>query len=186
MIVAVPLALAIMSPLLQWRSPVYIAAGIAGILGLALMVFQPLLVSDVLPGVRSFRGRRIHRVVGICVVLAVVVHVGALWVTSPPDVIDVLLFRSPAPFSVWGAIAMWAVLAAAGLALLRRRMRLGAWRIGHTMLVSLAVVTTVLHAVLIEGTMEPVTKAVLCAAAVFALGVTIWRRRVWVAFTRRP
>ena len=45
--------------------------------------------------------------------LTVIVHVAGLWLTSPPDVIDVLLFRSPTPFSAWGAIAMWAVFAAA-------------------------------------------------------------------------
>ena len=67
-------------------------------------------------------------------VVAVVIHVAALWITSPPDVVDALLFASPTPFSAWGVIAMWAVFAAALLAALRRRLRLRprTWRIAFT------------------------------------------------------
>ena len=31
--------------------------------------------------------------------VAVVIHVAGLWITSPPDMIDALLFTSPTPFS---------------------------------------------------------------------------------------
>ncbi len=37
-------------------------------------------------------------------------------ITRPPDVVDVLLFHSPAPFSIWGVMAMWAIFVAALLA----------------------------------------------------------------------
>ena len=109
--VLVPLALAAMSPLLQWRQPVYIAAGFAGIIAMCLLLLQPLLAGGLLPGLTGLRGRRLHRWTGALLVTAVLLHVAGLFVTSPPDVIDALLFRSPTPFSAWGVIAMGAVLA---------------------------------------------------------------------------
>lgn len=177
--VAVPIAAAASSPLLAWREPVYIAAGLAGVISLALLLFQPLLVGGYLPGLNGFRGRGLHRWVGGALVAAVVIHVVALWITSPPDVIDVLLFRSPTAFSAWGAIAMWAVFIAAGLAVLRRRLRLQAWRLAHSSLALVTIVCTVVHAVLIEGTMEPVSKALLCLLVVVATGKVMIDRRVW-------
>lgn len=167
---AVPIVAAAMSPLLAWRDPVYIAAGFAGVVAMALMLVQPLLAAGHLPGLSNRRGRRVHRVVGGILVGAVVIHVAFLWMTSPPDVIDVLLFASPTPFSVWGVIAMWALFATAGLAALRRRLRLPprTWRISHTALAVVIIVGSVVHAMLIEGTMEPVSKAALCALALVA------------------
>ena len=64
-LILVPLAFAATSPLLQWRQPIYIASGIAGIVGLALLLLQPLLAAGLLPGVSVLHGRRIHRVTGI-------------------------------------------------------------------------------------------------------------------------
>jgi hypothetical protein len=154
--------LAAVSPLLQWRGPVYIAAGFAGILGLALILMQPLLISGWLPGLSTFRARRTHRWIGGMLVGAIVLHVGGLWIVSSPDVVDVLLFRSPTPFSIWGVTAMWAVCATAVLSLLRRRLRTRIWRNGHLILASVVVVGTVVHAVLIEGAMESVSKMALC------------------------
>lgn len=168
--VGVPLIAAATSPLLAWRDPVYIAAGFAGIIAMALMLVQPLLVGGFLPGLSAQRGRRLHRGIGVALVMAVVIHVAALWVTSPPDVIDALLFRSPTQFSVWGVIAMWAVFAAALMAALRRRLRLrlDTWRRGHTTLVIGVVVTSVVHSILIEGTMETMSKVALCALVLIA------------------
>jgi len=82
-VIIVPLLLAAASPLLQWRGPVYIAAGFAGILGLALMLMQPLLISGWLPGLSAYRARRIHRWIGGLLVGAIVLHVGGLWIVSP-------------------------------------------------------------------------------------------------------
>src|SRR6056297_337947 len=41
--IALPLGLAAQSPLLAYRSPVYITAGFAGIVAMALLLVQPLL-----------------------------------------------------------------------------------------------------------------------------------------------
>ncbi|WP_136658770.1 ferric reductase-like transmembrane domain-containing protein [Nitratireductor sp. XY-223] len=185
--IAVPLAAAAASPLLAWRDPVYIAAGFAGVVAMALLLLQPLLAGGYLPGLSAYRGRRVHRFVGAALVAAVVIHVAALWVTSPPDVVDVLLFRSPTPFSAWGAIAMWAVFAAALVAALRRRLPLRprTWRRIHTSLALLVVVGSVVHAVLIEGTMETVSKIVLCALVVAATMKVIVDLNIWPIGTRQ-
>src|SRR3954465_5752151 len=103
--VFVPIAAATASPLLEWRGPVYILAGFAGIIALGLMLVQPLLIAGYLPGLSAYRGRRAHHWVGGALSGAVVVHVGALWITSPPDMIDALFFSSPPPSSPWGVIA---------------------------------------------------------------------------------
>ncbi|MEM1307243.1 MAG: ferric reductase, partial [Pseudomonadota bacterium] len=95
--VLVPLALSAASPLLQWRSPVYIAAGLAGVVALGLLLVQPVLMSMSVPGLSALQARHVHRWVGALLVAAVVVHVAGLWVASPPDVVDALLFRSPTP-----------------------------------------------------------------------------------------
>ena len=174
------------SPLLQWRDPVYIAAGLFGVLGLVLLVLQPLLVARVLPGARGPRAHRAHIWAGAALVVSVVLHILGLWITSPPDVIDVLLFRAPAPFSIWGVLAMWAVFGAAGLAFLRGVLRNRTWRIVHTGLVSVALACTVLHALLIEGTMASGSKYVVCAAACVALGLAIRHRRSWLLVRSAP
>ena len=171
-----------MSPLLQWRGPVYMTAGFAGVIALALLLVQPLLIGGWLPGLRALRARRIHRWVGAGLVVAVVLHVGGLWLTSPPDVVDALLFRSPTPFSDWGVVAMWAAFAAALLAVCRRRLKLSpqAWRAGHMTLAITVVVGTAVHAVLIQGAMETVTKAALCGLVLLATGrlaFDLWSRR---------
>jgi len=161
--VFVPIAAAAASPLLAWRDPVYILAGFAGIMALGLMLVQPLLIAGYLPGLSAYRGRRAHHWIGGALVVMVVVHVGGLWITSPPDMIDALLFTSPTPFSPFGVIAMWAIFAVALLAALRRRLGLRTWRIAHMSLAVVIVVGTVVHGVLIEGTMETMSKVALCA-----------------------
>lgn len=166
--VTAPIFAAALSPYLAWRSPIYIAAGFAGILAMALLFLQPLLATGLLPGLAA--PRRVHRVVGACIVLAIVAHVAGLWITSPPDVIDALTFTSPTPFSAWGVAAMWAIFATALLAVMRRRWRIRwkVWRVGHLTLAIVIVSGTILHAMLIEGTMEAITKiglSVLLAAA---------------------
>lgn len=169
-IVLVPLVAAAQSPLLQWRQPVYIAAGFAGIFALVLLLLQPLLVGGYLPGLSAPRGRVLHRWTGALLVLVVIIHVAGLWITSPPDVVDALLFRSPTPFSVWGVLAMWAVFLSALLALFRRKLRVRprTWRLAHTAFALVIVAGTVIHALLIEGTMETTSKVALCALAIVA------------------
>jgi MYXO-CTERM domain-containing protein len=118
-------------------------------------------------------------VLGLVLVAAVIVHVAGLWITSPPDIEDALLLQSPTPFSIWGVVGMWALFAAAMLAFLRRRLSPLVWRVGHTSLVGIVVLSGVIHAMLIEGTMETVSKAVLCGLAIVAtIGATVapWLR----------
>ncbi|MFW2542883.1 ferric reductase-like transmembrane domain-containing protein [Primorskyibacter sp. 2E107] len=182
--IAVPIAAAAASPLLAWRDPVYVAAGFAGIIAMAGLLVQPLLAGGVMPGLSLRGARRVHRVMGGFLVVAVVAHVGGLWITSPPDVIDALLFASPSPFSAWGVIAMWALFATALLAAFRGRLLFRTWRFGHVVLAVVIAAGTVIHAVQIEGTMETVSKAVLCALILAAtlkvildLGLFAWRRK---------
>lgn len=177
--VAVPLGAAALSPLLQWRDGVYIAGGFAGVVGLALMLLQPLAAVGGLPGLSRAGSRRLHRLIGAALVVAVVIHVAGLWITSPWDVIDALLFRSPTPFSVWGVLAMWGLFAAALLVLRRRRVRPRLWRRLHTALAGLVVVGTVTHAMLIVGTMETLSKSALCGMVLAAAAWAIVRSGAW-------
>jgi predicted ferric reductase len=177
--ICVPIALAATSPQLAWRGPVYILAGFSGIVALGLMLVQPLLIAGYLPGLSAYRGRRVHHWIGGALVVAIVIHVAGLWITSPPDMIDALLYASPTPFSPWGVTAMWAIFAAALLAIFRRRLRLRAWRIAHMLLAIVIVAGSVVHGILIEGTMETVSKAALCVlvlAAAIKVLADLWAR----------
>ena len=178
--IVVPIAAAATSPLLAWRDAIYIAAGFAGVVALGLLLVQPLLMSGYLPELSAHRGRYMHRWTGALLVVAVVTHVGGLWLTSPPDVIDALLFASPTPFSDWGVIAMWAIFATALLAAFRRPLRLRPhrWRTAHMVLAVVIVVGSVVHVILVEGTMETMTKAALCAI-VIAATLKVIADRVW-------
>jgi predicted ferric reductase len=182
--IGVPIAAAAFSPQLEWRDPVYILAGFAGIIALGLVLLQPLLIGGYLPGLSAYRGRRAHHWIGGALAAAVVLHVGGLWITSPPDMIDALLLASPTPFSPFGVIAMWAIFAVAVIAALRRRLGLRArtWRIVHMPLAIVIVTGSVVHAMLIEGTMETMSKAALCALVLAAaikvmVDLRVWRKR---------
>lgn len=173
--IALPMAFAAVSPLLAWRDAIYIASGFAGMIALALVFIQPLLAGGYLPGLPVLRGRRAHRWVGLSLVMMVVAHVAGLWLTSPPDVIDALLLDSPTPFSVWGVAAMWATFAAALLAALRGRLQIRpkTWRIGHIALAVAIAIGSVVHALLVEGTMEPISKAAFCALVLAAMATVL-------------
>ena len=164
-----PVAIAATSELLAWREPVYIVAGLAGVIGLCLMLLQPLLAGALLPGPSPRRSAGLHRRIGIVLVAMVVLHVVGLWITSPPDVVDALLLRSATPFSLWGVLAMWAIFGAALLAACRRRLRPSHWRNAHLALTSASVAGTVAHALLIDGTMGTLSKGALC---LLVLGAT--------------
>ena len=131
---------------------------------MCLLLLQPALAGGYVPGLSGRRGRRVHQWTGSILVLLVVTHVAALWITSPPDVIDALLFVSATPFSLWGVIAMWAVFTTTCLAALRRRLHLKprTWRYSHKVLALIIVAGTVVHALQIEGTMEFYSKVILC------------------------
>jgi len=67
------------------------------------------------------------------------------------------------------------------LAALRRRLglRLRTWRIAHTSLAVVIVAGSVVHAMLIEGTMETISKAALCALVLAAAIKVMVDLRVW-------
>ncbi|MFK7942973.1 MAG: ferric reductase-like transmembrane domain-containing protein [Paracoccaceae bacterium] len=178
---AVPLGVAASSPLLAWREPIYIVSGFAGAAAMGLLLLQPLLAGDYLPSLPRRRARSVHRILGILLVIAVLTHVIGLWITSPPDVIDALLFRSPTTFSAWGVIAMWAAFAAGLVAVLRRRLRLrpAVWRLCHLSMSTLVVLGSVVHAMLIEGTMGMISKAALCALVLTATVKIMIDMRPW-------
>jgi predicted ferric reductase len=178
--ICVPIVAAAASPLLEWRDAIYIGAGFAGIIALGFMLVQPLLIGGYLPGLSAYRARRAHHWIGGALVVLVVIHVAGLWFTSPPDMIDALLFTSPTPFSPFGVIAMWAIFAVALLAAFRRRLRLRTFRTAHMSLAVVIVVGSVIHAMLVEGTMETMSKAALCALVLVAaikVMADLWVRR---------
>lgn len=177
----VPIAAATVSPLLAWRDPLYILACFSGIIALGLVLVQPLLIAGYLPGLPGYRGRRAHLWIGGALVVAVVVHVAGLWITSPPDMIDALLFTSPTPFSPFGVIAMWAIFAVALLAAFRQRLGLRprTWRMIHVPLAVVIVAGSAVHAMLVEGTMETMSKAALCALVLGATIIVMVDLRVW-------
>lgn len=178
--IVAPIAIAATSPFLASRNDAYIVAGFAGIICLALMLVQPLLAAGYLPGLRLPRARRWHRWLGSGIVLAVMLHVGGLYLTSPPDTLDALLLVSPTPFSIYGVIAMWGVITTAVLVVLRHRLGLdiSLWRIIHNGLAFIVVVATVVHALQIEGTMGTVSKWALCVSVLLVSGVALLDLRV--------
>lgn len=177
----VPIALAATSEQLAWRGPVYILAGFAGIIALGLVLVQPLLIGGYLPGLSAYRGRRAHHWIGGALALAVVIHVAGLWITSPPDMIDALTFASPTPFSPFGVTAMWAIFIVALLAALRGRLGLRprTWRFVHMPLAIVIVAGSTVHSLLIEGTMETVSKIALCALVLASAIKVMVDRQVW-------
>ncbi|SMD01239.1 hypothetical protein SAMN06297251_11820 [Fulvimarina manganoxydans] len=185
--IVAPITIAATSDYLAYRSGIYIAAGFAGIVAMALILIQPLLAAGYLPGLAMLRGRRLHHWVGASLVIAILAHVGGLWLTSPPDVIDALTFTSPTPFSDFGVLAMWGLFAAAALAGFRKTLRIrpAVFRFAHTALAVFVVVTGSAHALLIEGTMGTTSKIALCALALAATVKAIADLRSWALLTRR-
>ena len=94
---------------------------------------------------------------------------------------EILLQLAATPLSPFGVIAMWAIFAVALLAALRRRLGLAprTWRIAHMSLAVIIVVGSVVHGLLIERTMETISKAALCALVVLAATKVMVDRRVW-------
>lgn len=175
---AAPVLLAAFSPWLAYRGPAYIVGGFAGIIGLALLFVQPLLAAGYLPG--TARDRRWHRRLGAAIVACVAAHVAGLYITSPADTMDALLLVSPTPFSVYGVIALAGVAAIALMVALRRRLglRYPTWRLIHNGAAAVVVVATVVHALQIEGAMEPWSKWALSIAVLAATGVVLVDLRV--------
>ena len=172
--------IAALNPLQVSRNPAYIIASIAGVLGLGLLLLQPLLAAGYLPGLPLVKMRRWHQWIGSCIVIAVALHIGGLYLTSAPDTIDALLLVSPTPFSVYGVTAMWGVVLTALLVAMRKHLGLkpSLWRIFHNLLALMVVIATVVHALMIEGTMGQISKIVLCAAIIVATATAVVHLRL--------
>jgi len=170
-----PIVIAGMSPLLEWRNWIYIAAGFGGVVALSILLLQPILAAGIFPDLSLARGRRIHRWTGAILVACVAVHVIGLWITSPPDVIDALLFVSATPFSIWGVIAMWSVVISALLAVIRHKLYVSTllWRNSHRTLAIITVAGSVAHAMMIEGTMGTTSKTALCVLMIVATAIAV-------------
>ena len=186
MVIVAPVVVAAGSELLQYRSAIYITAGFAGVIALALLLLQPLLAAGLLPLLPMASGRRIHRWSGAVLLIAVAVHVGGLWITSPPDMIDALTFTAPTAFSAFGVVAMWALIAAAVLAGFRKRLRVRrqVWRLAHTSAAIVVVCGSVAHALLIEGTMGTGSKSLICTVLIAVLALSVRRLRSWAGVWR--
>ncbi|ASJ70788.1 ferric reductase-like transmembrane domain-containing protein [Granulosicoccus antarcticus] len=132
-IVMTPVLIAADSSLLAGREAAYIVGGMAGILALAVLLLQPLLAVACLPGIALSQARRWHRWTGTALVVAVGIHIGGLYLTSPPDMIDALLLMAPTLYSLFGVIAMWGLILIVLLVAGRSRLRLRAalWRMVH-------------------------------------------------------
>ena len=180
LVLLVPLVVASQSPYLAYRDPTYIVAGFTGILSLTLFLLQPLLAGGHIPGLRPRTARIWHRATGSVIILAVLAHVGGLYLTSPPDTLDALLLASPTPFSLYGVVALWGMIITALLVMLRRHLplRFLHWAILHNVLAAIIVISTVVHALLIEGTMGPVSKWITCLAVVGTTFWVLWDMRV--------
>lgn len=182
-LIVTPIWIAALSPYLPSRDVPYVASGFAGILCLGLFLVQPLLAGHYLPGLAPMQARRWHRRVGLGIVIAVFVHVGGLYLTSPPDTLDALFLNSPTPFSVFGVVAMWGTVFVALLAAARRRLGLdySLWKVIHHGIGSIVIVSTVIHALQIEGTMGNLSKWVICCSlllvtALVAVDLRLLRR----------
>ncbi len=180
LIACAAIVLAVFSPFLAYRTPAYIVGGFAGIICLALLLFQPLLAAGYLPGLGPRSARRWHMWLGWGIIGGVVLHVGGLFVTSPPDTLDALMLVSPTPFSVYGVTAMWGIVITGILVGMRRKLRLRypTWRLVHNGIALIVIISTVIHAVQIEGAMEPVSKWVLCIAVLIVTTATLFDLRV--------
>lgn len=180
-IAAVPVLLIGVSPYLAYRSAIYVTAGIAGAVALSLLMIQPLLAAGYLPGLTAPKARIWHTRMGGVLVLAVALHILGLYLTSAPDTLDALMLVAPTAFSVWGVLALWALIFTVAVVAVRRRLRLPAqlWYWIHNLLALLVVLGSVIHAVLIQGTMEPVSKWLLCLAVLSATAVAVVHLRLF-------
>ena len=176
-----PIAAAALSPLLEWRGPVYILAGFAGIVALGLMLVQPLLIGGYLPGLSGRIGRRAHHWIG-----GALVGGGGDPRRRP---LDHQSARHDRRADVRIADAVLAFRRDRDVGDLRRRaaggpapaigLRPRTWRIAHTLLAIVIVAGSVAHAILIEGTMETVSKAALCVLVLAATIKVMADLRVW-------
>lgn len=170
-----PFFAAVASPLLKGRDAIWVMGGLAGVAALGLLLVQPMLAVGVRAGTLPRAARIWHRWTGIAIAGLTVLHVAALYAYSPDDILDVLLFVSPTPFSVYGMIGLCGVVLTILVVALRRPLGLkpAHWRVVHSALAVVIVLAGAVHAFMIDGAMEPMSKLALCLAAVTATVVAV-------------
>jgi predicted ferric reductase len=175
--ILVPLGIAAANPLQANRDALWIVGGMSGIVALAFLLVQPLLAAGYLPGPSLIAGRRWHRWLGIMIIVAVGLHIGGLYLSSPEDITDALLLVAPTPFSVYGVIGLCGVVLTAVLVAVRSRsgLRYASWRILHNAIALVIVISSIVHALLIEGAMGSISKAILCALVFAATIIVLFR-----------
>lgn len=186
-VILVPFTLAALSPLQSGREIEYVAGALAGVLALSLLFIQPLLAAGLLSDISLARARWWHRRVGVALVVAVAVHIAGLFLASPADMSDALLLVAPTPFSLYGVVALWALVLTVLSALVRYRRgtRVSLWNALHTTLTLVVVGASIVHAWMIEGTMNGLSKTVLCILVVLAsLGTLVYLKSVTAVSTR--
>ncbi|MGB0572573.1 MAG: hypothetical protein ACPGQM_11000 [Alphaproteobacteria bacterium] len=65
------------------------------------------------------------------------------------------------------------------------RLRWWVWRLGHTSLALITVIGSVVHALLIQGTMETTSEVILCTIVIAATMKVLVDLRVWTTDMRR-
>ncbi|MFK7854822.1 MAG: hypothetical protein AB8B79_11940 [Granulosicoccus sp.] len=186
-LVAGPVVVAATSPLLSGREAVYIVGGMSGVVALALLLLQPILASGYLPSISSVNSKTWHRRIGFLLVLAITLHILGLYLTSPDDLMDALLLISPAPFSLYGVAGMWAIIVTTLLVVLRSLLswRHTLWKLVHNVLGCIVVVTSVTHAMMIDGAMGYRSKLILCIAIIVLTIVVIVHFRIIKPLAKR-
>lgn len=164
----------------------YVIGGLAGVVAFCVLLLQPLLAAGYLVYSRITDSRRWHRRLGTCLVLLVALHVGGLYVTSPDDMRDALLLVAPTPFSLYGVIGLWALILTALLVTIRKRLSIAdsSWKIIHNVLAVLVVVSSVIHALMIDGAMSSLSKLMLSVFLIIATGIVTLQLRVVVPYLR--
>ncbi len=184
--VCVPVVIAATNPLQSSREAMWIFGGMAGVVALALLLVQPVLVAGLVPEAPVLVMRRWHRWIGTVVVVGVLLHVGGLYLYSPDDTTDALLLVAPTPFAVYGVIGLWSAVLTGVLVAMRTKsgLRYAIWRVVHNVLSLVVVVSSIVHAILIEGAMGSVSKAILCALILAATMTALYRVHVKSARSR--
>lgn len=185
-LVGVPVLVAVFSPLLDSREAIYRVGGLAGVAALALLLIQPLLAIGYFKTISRIRQRRMHLWTGALLVLAVFMHIYALYLTSPDDMMDALFLRSATPFSIYGFIGMMGIVLITILVTLRKKINIPFkwWKVLHATVGVLVVLASVVHALWIQGTMGTVSKWMLCGTILIATGFAVFKLEVLQAFLK--
>lgn len=159
---------AALSPLQAGRDLTWIAGGLTGVLALGLLVPQGLLATGwITTGPRQ---RRWHRRTAYLLILAVLAHVGGLYLYSPDDILDALLLHMPL-YSKLGVASLAALVLVAALAAARRAFRRhpSGWRIAHGTLAALVAATAIGHTVLAWGALDGWAERLTVLAVMLAI-----------------